>query len=329
MVFVDIYERGHFFLGEIIKENDDDTTLVLQDGKERTIPNKLIYFKHYTKNKDKLYKLQSENFKDMDPMCDDPEFENTALKAKRYDDYATILKIYWTVEKQKEITDKNETIEIPDVYDINFGMSRVYNIFDEYMCEKLLKYTNQQFEEALNCEHRKRDRHVESKFIGAGDYWENRAELGFKFGDEIVDQAVSIIREKLNLSEEKYVHAESSSFVSDPNSIRQILHIDFKTENTYYVFVALQDVTTENGPTILIPRTASDEVYKKFMNDEKIGETINKPKCIATTKKGDGYIFETNILHGGLENVTDKRRIMFGSKFYYKPKTKIEVPWCE
>ena len=24
MVFVDIYERGHFFLGEIIKENDDE-----------------------------------------------------------------------------------------------------------------------------------------------------------------------------------------------------------------------------------------------------------------------------------------------------------------
>ena len=81
---------------------------------------------------------------------------------------------------------------------------------------------------------------------------------------EIVDEAVSIIREKLNLSEEKYVHAESSSFVSDPNSIRQILHIDFKTENTYYIFVALQDVTTENGPTILIPRTASDELYKKY-----------------------------------------------------------------
>lgn len=329
MVFVDIYERGHFFLGEIIKENDDDTTLVLQDGKERTIPNKLIYFKHYTKNKDKLYKLQSENFKDMDPMCDDPEFENTALKAKRYDDYATILKIYWTVEKQKEITDKNETIEIPDVYDIKFGLSRVYNIFDENMCEKLFKYTNQQFEEALNCEHRKRDRHVESKFIGVGDYWENRAELGFKFGDEIVDEAVSIIREKLNLSEEKYVHAESSSFVSDPNSIRQILHIDFKTENTFYIFVALQDVTMENGPTILIPGTASDELYKKYMDDDKLGETINRPNCIATTKKGDGYIFETNTLHGGLENITQKRRIMFGSKFYYKPKNKIEVPWCE
>ena len=113
------------------------------------------------------------------------------------------------------------------------------------------------------------------------------------------------------------------------NFLIHVLHIDFKTENTYYVFVALQDVTTENGPTILIPGTASDELYKKFMNDEKIGETINKPKCIATTKKGDGYIFETNILHGGLENVTEKRRIMFGSKFYYKPKNKIEVPWCE
>ncbi len=297
MVFVDIYERGHFFLGEIIKENDDDTTLVLQDGKERTIPNKLIYFKHYTKTKISYINYNLQIFKDMDPLCDDPEFENTVLKAKRYDDYATILKIYLTIEKQKEITDKTETIEIPDVYDIKFGVSRIYNIFDENMCEKLLKYTNQQFEETLNCQHRKRNRQVESKFIGAGDYWENRAELGFRFGDELVKEAVSIIREKLNLSEEKYVHAESSSFVSDPNSIRQVLHIDFKTENTFYVFVALQDVTMENGPTLLIPGTASDEIYKKFMDDDKIGETINKPKCIATTKKGDGYIFETNTLH--------------------------------
>ena len=75
--------------------------------------------------------------------------------------------------------------------------------------------------------------------------------------------------------------------------------------------------------------SAIEEIYKKYMNDEKLGETINKPKCIATTKKGDGYIFETNILHGGLENVTEKRRIMFGCKFYYKPKNNIQVPWCE
>ena len=329
MVFVDIYERGHFFLGEIIKENDDDTTLVLQDGKERTIPNKLIFFKHYTKNEDKLYELQSANFKDMDPVCDDPEFDYKAIRAKRYDDYAQVLQINRTIKKQKEITDKNETIEIPDVYDIKFGVSRIYNIFDDNMCEKLLKYTDQQFEEVKNCDHRIRNRYKEAKFIGAGKYFQNRAELGFRIGDELVDEAVSMIREKLNLNEEEYVHAESSSFVSDPGSTRQVLHIDFKSDNTFYVFVALQDVTMENGPTLLIPGTANDEIYKKFTDDDKIGETINKPICVATTKKGDGYIFETKTLHGGLENFSKERRVMFGSKFYYKPKNYITVPWCE
>lgn len=326
MVFVDIYERGDFFLGKVITENEDKTVLILQDGKERTIGEDLIFFKHYTENEDDLYDLQSSKFPEMDPKALDPSFANKTIRAKRYDDYATILRIDRTIKKQKEIMDKNEITEIPNEYNVNLGVSYVYNIFNDDLCDRLIEHTNNEFESIMSSNHRLREKDAESRFIGEGGYWRNRCELMFKKHDTLVNEALSIIRKKLKL-DEQYTYISSSCFVNDPGSSRQILHIDFGEENTFYVYIALQGVTMENGPTLFIPGTSNGDTYNMYKEEDKIGETLHRPVCVATVRKGDGYVFDTHILHSGLENISTSRRIIFGSKFLYEPRNIVELPF--
>ena len=71
---------------------------------------------------------------------------------------------------------------------------------------------------------------------------------------------------------------ELSVLISDPGAPRQQLHPDNAYQTIcplYTVFIALQDITTEMGPTVFLPRTNTQQCHEDF-NNEVNGESSSR-----------------------------------------------------
>ena len=114
---------------------------------------------------------------------------------------------------------------------------------------------------------------------------------------------------------------EMAAVVTDPGSNRQQVHPDLPYRDTpplYVIFLALQDVTIDMGPTSFLLKTHTAKENRKF-NDyaQKDDQLVNADCRLSTLKKGDAVLFDARILHCGNANDAKKgqTRALFNFSF--------------
>jgi len=101
---------------------------------------------------------------------------------------------------------------------------------------------------------------------------------------------------------------ELAGIITNPGSYRQMIHPDLpyqKEAPLYVVFLALQDVTTEMGPTWFLLKTNTAKAIDIFDRGdmEAKDEQLKNADCrMATLRKGDAVLFDARVLHCGGAN---------------------------
>lgn len=115
---------------------------------------------------------------------------------------------------------------------------------------------------------------------------------------------------------------ELAGIITNPGSHRQMIHPDLphqKTPPLYVIFLALQDVTEEMGPTSFLLKSHTDKAIRIFDSGdmEAKDEQLRKADCrLALLKKGDAVLFDAGILHCGSANKSkDSTRAMLNFSF--------------
>ena len=120
---------------------------------------------------------------------------------------------------------------------------------------------------------------------------------------------------------------ELAAMVSDVGARRQAVHPDTPIETgvedgrplVCTAFVALQDVTTEMGPTILWAGTHSAAAHAAWETD-KAGFLRGALPRVALLSKGDVLLFDSRLLHCGGANREGRRAL-----FYFSLKARRET----
>ena len=134
---------------------------------------------------------------------------------------------------------------------------------------------------------------------------------------------------------------ELSAMVSAPGALSQVVHADCDGAPApallHTVFVALQDVSREHGPTRFVPGTHSDSVaYGRFeargdVTGLSLGDVAASPPLSYTSllRRGEASLYDGRILHCGSANTakasseSDGLRVMFYMTFRHasQPQT--------
>jgi Phytanoyl-CoA dioxygenase (PhyH) len=137
------------------------------------------------------------------------------------------------------------------------------------------------------------------------------------FGDEgtLVDLYKALVTPRGELY-------ELAAVVTHPGSQRQIVHPDLpfqKLAPLFVVFLALQDVSEDMGPTSFLLRTHTEAQNNLFTSgDTSIKNAqLSAADCrISCLKKGDAVVFDARVLHCGNANASaDKARALFNLSF--------------
>ena len=123
---------------------------------------------------------------------------------------------------------------------------------------------------------------------------------------------------------------EISSFIGDKGAARQCVHADTivlpcpqypqaSMEPLYTFFVALQDIDDDMGHTVFYPRTHTPEAHvmwnaaqKKADSPQFLSSYQERTKAVQSKlRKGDVSIFDSRLLHCGMANMSEKRRVLF------------------
>jgi len=115
---------------------------------------------------------------------------------------------------------------------------------------------------------------------------------------------------------------EISSLVAEPGAPRQCIHADTivlpcpqypdaSMEPLYTCFMALQDVEDDMGHTLFLPQTHTDHTLWNVRRQDQEKYISTRKAVQSGLKTGDVAIFDSRVLHCGLGNVSDKRRILF------------------
>lgn len=99
---------------------------------------------------------------------------------------------------------------------------------------------------------------------------------------------------------------ELSALISEPGSPRQPVHPDNPHQQVtplVTVFIALQDITREMGPTNFLPKSNTAAVHAVFNDVPKRDELLqNSHSVVALLKAGDASLFDSRTLHCGGAN---------------------------
>lgn len=114
---------------------------------------------------------------------------------------------------------------------------------------------------------------------------------------------------------------ELAAVLTDPGSHRQTIHPDLPYKDKaplYVVFLALQDVTADMGPTSFLLRTHTKDQNAQFTsNDVEVrNNQLKNSDCrLSCLKKGSAVLFDARILHCGNANQSDQSRALFNFSF--------------
>lgn len=126
---------------------------------------------------------------------------------------------------------------------------------------------------------------------------------------------------------------EFATVITHPGSDRQQVHPDLphrKEAPLYVIFLALQDVTREMGPTTFLLGTHTSEERAKFDDHGRKDEQLQTANSrLALLKKGDAVLFDARTLHCGNANeeVGGATRAMFNFSFR-NPKEVGSLGYC-
>ena len=113
---------------------------------------------------------------------------------------------------------------------------------------------------------------------------------------------------------------ELAAVITNPGSNRQMVHPDLPYNSKaplYVIFLALQDVTENMGPTSFLLRTHTSKANAAFKSgdaDEKEQLLIKSDCRLSTLKKGDAVLFDARLLHCGNAN-DEATRVLFNFSF--------------
>ena len=108
---------------------------------------------------------------------------------------------------------------------------------------------------------------------------------------------------------------EFSALVSEKDAPYQPIHPDSKFSPIcplYTVFIAMQDVEADMGPTLFLPRTNTEAVHELHQKTASNNELLlNSEYYQGTLRKTDCVIMDSRNLHGGGENMSKRRVLMY------------------
>jgi hypothetical protein len=114
---------------------------------------------------------------------------------------------------------------------------------------------------------------------------------------------------------------ELAALISDPGAQCQPVHPDTPWQGEddggiLTVFVALQDVEAEMGPTVFLPGTHTQEAHRRFNESREQADLLSTtPRTIGLLRPGDCSLFDSRLLHSGGENSSSRRRVLFYFSF--------------
>ena len=108
--------------------------------------------------------------------------------------------------------------------------------------------------------------------------------------------------------------------ITYPGSARQMVHPDLPHQRhspLYVVFLALQDISEDMGPTTFFPGSHSKKARDKFDDRSTRDKLLQAPHVLATIRKGDAVCFDARILHcgGGNDALLGSSRVLFNFSF--------------
>jgi len=121
---------------------------------------------------------------------------------------------------------------------------------------------------------------------------------------------------------------ELAAVITDPGSNRQQVHPDLPFQKDcplYVIFLALQDVNEDMGPTTFLLKTNSQKENERFFNHSEKDEQLSTADCrLSTLKKGEAVLFDARVLHCGNANHPEKgsTRVLFNFSFRNPQVTK-------
>ena len=109
------------------------------------------------------------------------------------------------------------------------------------------------------------------------------------------------------------------TIVTEPGSDRQQIHADMPCHAKpplFSIFVALQDVTMEMGPTTFLSKTNTQSAHDRWREGNAAGDALFTPSY-ALLKVGDIVVYDPRVLHcgGANEVVGGAVRAMFNLGF--------------
>jgi ectoine hydroxylase-related dioxygenase (phytanoyl-CoA dioxygenase family) len=167
----------------------------------------------------------------------------------------------------------------------------------------------------------------------------DRCDLTLPFGEDIITEAMNeALRESavaqtiVSILGKDATLYEFSTLISDPGSQRQCLHPDTPFLEDmgpvlFTVFIALQDIRLDMGPTTFLPGTHTLKAHTEFQDNDSTNGESRKDKLIRGNEavlgilpKGSCSIFDSRLLHAGTSNKSesDSRALFY---FSFKKKT--------
>eukprot|EP00747_Dinoflagellata_sp_TGD_P089082 gnl/TRDRNA2_/TRDRNA2_164210_c0_seq2.p1 gnl/TRDRNA2_/TRDRNA2_164210_c0~~gnl/TRDRNA2_/TRDRNA2_164210_c0_seq2.p1 ORF type:complete len:190 (-),score=20.83 gnl/TRDRNA2_/TRDRNA2_164210_c0_seq2:222-791(-) len=109
---------------------------------------------------------------------------------------------------------------------------------------------------------------------------------------------------------------ELSALISDEGAPRQPVHPDtpYQAEAPLYsIFMALQDVSVDMGPTLFLPGTNTEGAHSEYNAGEirKAALLSKAPFVGSTLRKGDCSVFDSRTLHAGAQNAAGRRVLLY------------------
>jgi hypothetical protein len=113
---------------------------------------------------------------------------------------------------------------------------------------------------------------------------------------------------------------ELAAVITNTGSARQVIHPDLPYRDQpplYVVFLALQNVTEDMGPTsYLLGTHHSAETAAQFLDPAQKDDLLRNADCrLSLLNKGDAVVFDARILHCGNANVSGNTRALFNFSF--------------
>ena len=111
---------------------------------------------------------------------------------------------------------------------------------------------------------------------------------------------------------------ELSVLATEKGADRQVLHpdvaYDAPHETLYSVFIALQDVTQDMGPTLFVlnshDKQTHDQLPKTKWTEKEFDVLRTKRAVEALLKKGDAVLYNARAFHQGSENTSGRRALL-------------------